>query len=168
MCLSHPFPRGYHSYQFPQHYFRQIGFCHVLVHVCVCSFLKTNWHMLPTEKDSLWDYLLSISRISLPSHPITTVTPSASEEDTQLLRSNSTWLYLAFPCDSIHKTWRHRVSPWETQNLTTRLRKGLHIEMGNRHMKRCSTLLTLEKWKLNYNEVPPHSGQNGHHRKVYK
>ena len=26
----------------------------------------------------------------------------------------------------------------------------------------------LEKWKLNYNELSPHAGQNGHHQKVYK
>ena len=90
--------------------------------------------MLPTEKDSLWDYLLSISRISLPSHPITTVTPSASEEDTQLLRSNSTWLYLAFPCDSVHKTSEVIASSQETPCVPLRDTKLDHsIKEGSSH-----------------------------------
>ena len=36
--------------------------------------------------------------------------------------------------------------------------------MDSRHMKRCSTLLNYQRnANQNYNEVPPHTGQNGHH-----
>ena len=40
------------------------------------------------------------------------------------------------------------------------------IQMAKRHMKGCSTSLTLEKCKSN--EISPHSSQNGHHQKFYK
>ena len=39
------------------------------------------------------------------------------------------------------------------------------LEMANKHMKRCSKLLVIRQ---NYNEISPHTGQNGHHQKVYK
>ena len=42
------------------------------------------------------------------------------------------------------------------------------ILMVNRHMKRYSTSLILEKCKSNYNAVSPHTCQNGYHQKVYK
>ena len=40
------------------------------------------------------------------------------------------------------------------------------IQIANKHMKGCSTSLSLEKCKSNYNEVSPHTGQNGHHQKI--
>ena len=43
------------------------------------------------------------------------------------------------------------------------------IQMAKRHMKRCSTLLTIKRnADQNYNEIGPHTCQNGCHQKVYR
>ena len=44
------------------------------------------------------------------------------------------------------------------------------IQKANRHMKRCSNNQHLTNYQQNanqnYNEVPPHTGQNGHHQSL--
>ena len=42
------------------------------------------------------------------------------------------------------------------------------IQMAYKHMKRCSTSLTIRNANQNHNEVPFHASQNGCDPKVYK
>ena len=126
--------------------------------------------MVIKTKVSKWD-LVKLKSFCTAKKPISKVKRQLSEWEKTIANETT-------DRELICKIYKQliQLNSRRTKNQITKWVKDLNrhfskedIQMANKHLKRWSTLLIIrENANQNYNEISPHTSQNGHHQKVYK